>query len=115
MQVVDHVLGAIPPVDFAGIALALVDVADRLGRRRLPRLGAGVPSWVTTSCPSFGFFPRPIVDCAARGLDAGADAVLIRTFDAALLLAQVRRPRPAFGMRQRLAARATKPAYWVNI
>jgi phosphoserine phosphatase RsbU/P len=103
--VVDHVLGAIPPVDFAEIALALVDVVDRLDaavaqtRRWRAELGDDL-------LPIIWLLPSADSRLAARGLDAGADVVLIRPFDAALLLAQVRSAARVRACAQRLAARA---------
>jgi serine phosphatase RsbU (regulator of sigma subunit) len=103
----DHVLGAVPPQDFGEIGVALIDVGDRQDAaiaqtsRWRAELGDDlVPIvWVLSD-----FDGR----MAARGLDAGACAVLSRPLDPTLLLAQVRSALRTRGCASRLAARAAE-------
>jgi len=107
IAVVGHVLGTVPPVDFGGIDAALIDVGDRLDaaaaqtRRWRAELGDDL-------VPLIWILPGPGDRQAARGLDAGADAVLARPLDPALLLAQVRSADRARTSARRLAARAAE-------
>ncbi len=107
MTVVGHVLGTIPPVEFGGIDAALIDVGDRLDaaaaqtRRWRAELGDDL-------VPLIWILPGPDDRQAARGLDAGADAVLTRPLDPPVLLAQVRSASRARACALRLAARASE-------
>lgn len=107
LQVIDHLLGAVPRVDFGGISAALIDVGDRPDaaaaqtRRWRAELGDDlVPLiWILAVADDRQ---------AARGLDAGADAVLTRPFDPAVLLAQVHSADRARTRALRLASRAAE-------
>jgi serine phosphatase RsbU (regulator of sigma subunit) len=105
LAVVDHVLGAIPPLDFAEIAVAFVDVADRPDgaaaqtRRWRAELGDDL-------LPIIWLLPTADSRLAARGLDSGADAILARPLEAALVLAQVRSAARVRSCALRLTARA---------
>jgi sigma-B regulation protein RsbU (phosphoserine phosphatase) len=107
LPVIDHVLGAVPPVEFGGISAALVDVGDHPDaaaaqtRRWRAELGDDL-------LPLIWILPKADERLAARGLDAGADAVLIRPLDSVVLLAQVRSADRARTRALRLAARAAE-------
>ena len=107
LQVIDHVLGAIPPVDFGGISAALIEVGDHpetaaaQTRRWRAELGDDL-------VPLIWILPRADERLAARGLDAGADAVLTRPLDPAVLLAQVQSADRARTRALRLASRAAE-------
>jgi phosphoserine phosphatase RsbU/P len=105
--VADHTLGAIPPVDFRGVALAIVEVGGRPDaaaaqtRRWRAELGDDL-------VPIFWLLAAPDGRMSARGLESGADVVLSRPVDPAFVIAQAHagaRTRAAAG---RLAARAAE-------
>lgn len=103
----DHTLGSTPPVDFSQVALAIVDVGDRpdaaISQTRRWRAELGdelVPIvWLLLSSNS---------ELAARGLEAGADAVLARPLDAEVFLAQVKSATRMRVAASRMAARANE-------
>lgn len=107
ITIVGHVLGTVPPVDFGGIDAALIDVGDRPDaaaaqtRRWRAELGDDL-------VPLIWILPGADDRQGARGLDAGADAVLARPLDPALLLAQVRSASRTRSSALRLAARAAE-------
>jgi phosphoserine phosphatase RsbU/P len=107
LPVMDHVLGAIPAVEFGGISAALIEVGDdpdaaaAQTRRWRAELGDDL-------VPLIWILPKADERLAARGLDAGADAVLARPLDPAVLLAQVRSADRARTRALRLAARAAE-------
>lgn len=100
----DHALGSAPAVDFAPVAVAVIDAAERpevaaaqtrrwraeLGDECLPVL------WVAPA------------ELAPAALDAGADAVVPRTVAPAALVAQVRSMARTRAAANRVSARATE-------
>jgi phosphoserine phosphatase RsbU/P len=103
--VTDHGLGAIPPVDFGEVALAVIEVGDRPDaaaaqtRRWRAELGDDL-------IPIVWLLAAPDVRLAARGLELGADVVLVRPLDPALVIAQARAGARTRAAAKRLAARA---------
>lgn len=106
-SVVDHALGSVPPVDFGPLAAAVVDVGGRAEaaaaqtRRWRAELGDDL-------LPVVWVLPAADPRLAARGLDAGADAVLARPVEPAVLAAQVRTAARARACAVRVAARASE-------
>src|SRR5262245_23315238 len=103
----DHALGSTPPVDFAAVAAAVVDVGDRAEaaaaqtRRWRAELGDDL-------VPVVWVLPPADARLATRGLEAGADAVLARPLDPAVFAAQVRSSARARAAAARVAARANE-------
>jgi serine phosphatase RsbU (regulator of sigma subunit) len=103
--VLEHALGSTPPVDFASVAVALVEVGERPDaaalqtRRWRAELG-------DEFVPVVWVLPRADAELAARGLDAGADAILARPLDPAVLVAQVKSGARVRALASRVAARA---------
>lgn len=103
----DHALGSAPTVNFAGVDVAVVDAGEgaeaaaaqtrrwraELGDEHLPVV------WVLESSD-----PAAV----ARGLDAGADAVLVRPVHAGVLSAQVRSAVRSRVAAARVASRAAE-------
>ncbi len=102
-----HVLGSAPGVDFGAIAVALIEVGDQtdtataqtrrwraeLGDEHLPIV------WVHPASDAAG---------TARGLDAGADAVLSRPLDGSVFQAQLRTALRTRTAAARVASRAAE-------
>src|SRR5262245_48596453 len=103
----DHTLGSTPPVDFSSIAAAVVDVGERPDmasaqtRRWRAELGDDL-------VPVVWVLPTADARLAARGLEAGADAVLARPLDPAVFVAQVRSAARARAAASRVTARANE-------
>lgn len=106
-SVVEHVLGAVASVDFAGVAAAVIacddrpDMASAQTRRWRAELGDDVVpiSWV---------LPGASAALAARALDAGADAVLARPVEAPAIVSQVRSAARLRAAALRVAGRAAE-------
>jgi sigma-B regulation protein RsbU (phosphoserine phosphatase) len=100
----DHALGAAPAVDFAPVAVAVLDAADRADvaaaqtRRWRAELGDEFVPVLWIAPP----------ELAPAALDAGADAVVPRGAAPAALVAQVRTMARARAAAGRVAARATE-------
>ncbi|VTU01993.1 stage ii sporulation protein e : Response regulator receiver domain/protein phosphatase 2C domain-containing protein OS=Celeribacter baekdonensis B30 GN=B30_02280 PE=4 SV=1: SpoIIE [Gemmataceae bacterium] len=103
----DHALGSAPTVSFSGVDAAVLDAGDQVTaaaaqtRRWRAELG-------DEHLPVVWVLDANDPAAVARGLDAGADAVLVRPVDGAVLAAQVRsaaRSRAAAG---RVASRAAE-------
>lgn len=103
----DHALGSAPTVSFTGVDVAAIDAAERVEvaaaqtRRWRAELG-------DEHLPVVWVLAANDAASVARGLDAGADAVLVRPVDAGVLASQVRsaaRSRTAAG---RVASRAAE-------
>jgi len=105
--VADHLLGAAPAVDFAPVALAVVEVGERADvaaaqtRRWRAELG-------DRTVPVLWVLPFPSAEIAAAGLDAGADACLARPLEPAVFVAQVRAMVRAGATAARVAGRAAE-------
>lgn len=103
----DHILGAIPSVDFDPVIAAVIDVGDRVDvaaaqtRRWRAELGDHL-------VPVLWVLPGESPTAAIRGLDAGADAVLARPLDPAVFAAQVRAMARAHATAARLGTRAAE-------
>jgi phosphoserine phosphatase RsbU/P len=103
--VVDHVLGSVPPLEFAPIAAALIDVGDKPDqaatqtKRWRAELGDDL-------VPIVWIVPTGDSRLTRQALDAGADAVLARPLDPAVVIAQVRSAARTRAGVQRVAARA---------
>jgi len=104
----EHTLGSSPGVDFAPIAVALIEVSDQVDtavtqtRRWRAELG-------DEHLPIVWIIPSPDAATTTRGLDSGADAVLARPIDDSVFLAQLRtaiRARTAVGRVMSRAAEA---------
>src|SRR5262245_48842337 len=106
-DICDHVPGSAPPVDFAGVAVAVADVDERPDaaaaqtRRWRAELGDDL-------VPVVWVLPAAGARLAARGLDAGADAILARPLDRAVFVAQVRAAARSRAAAARVAARANE-------
>jgi DNA-binding response OmpR family regulator len=102
-----HALGSAPGVNFAPIAAAIVDVGDQheLAATQTRRWRAELGD---EHLPIVWLLPTFDAAIAARGLDAGADAVLSRPLDAALLQAQLRAAVRSRTAVSRIAARAAE-------
>jgi phosphoserine phosphatase RsbU/P len=102
--VADHLLGSAPAVDFAPVAVAVMEVRDRVEpataqtRRWRAELG-------DQFVPVLWVAPAELV---AAGLDAGADVVLTRPVEPALFTAQLRALARAQATTARVAARANE-------
>jgi len=100
--VIDHLLGSAPAVDFSSVAVAVIEVGDRIGvasaqtRRWRAELGdQTVPLlWVAPA------------DKLAAGLDAGADVVLETPVEPAVFVAQLRALARAHATTARVGVRA---------
>jgi serine phosphatase RsbU (regulator of sigma subunit) len=100
--VADHLLGSAPAVDFGPVAVAVVEVGERIEvaaaqtRRWRAELGDQIVPvlWVAPA------------DRAVAGLDAGADAVLTRPVDPAVFVAQLRALARSQAGAARVAVRA---------
>ena len=105
--VLDHALGSIPPVDFAPIAAALIEVGEKPDaaaiqtRRWRAELGDDLVPIIWT-------LPGPDTRLAARGLEEGADVVLAYPLEMGYFLAQVRSGARMRAGVLRLAARANE-------
>ncbi|MBA4065327.1 MAG: hypothetical protein C0501_16775 [Isosphaera sp.] len=101
-----HALGSAPAVDLAAAAAAVVDAADP------PAAAAQTRRWRAELgddlVPVVWVLPAADPDLAARGLDAGADAVLARPLAAGVFVAQVRAAARARAAAARVAARAAE-------
>lgn len=103
----NHSLGSVPAADFAGVVAAIIDVgahADAAAaqtRRWRAELG-------DDPVPVVWVIPAHDPALAARGLDAGADAVLAHPLEPALLVAQVRAAARCRATVSRVAARAAE-------
>ncbi len=106
-EVVEHVLGSSPTVDFDGIAAAVIEVGDdataataQTRRWRLERGDDRAPVlWVLASAAD---------GSAAAGLESGADACLVTPVNPVVLAAQLRALARAGAASARLAARAAE-------
>jgi serine phosphatase RsbU (regulator of sigma subunit) len=102
-----HPLGATPATEFGPIAAAVVDVGARADaaaaqtRRWRAELG-------DEHVPVVWVLPAADAGLAVRGFDAGADAVLTRPLDPAVLAAQVRATARARTTAARVATRAAE-------
>jgi serine phosphatase RsbU (regulator of sigma subunit) len=106
----DHLLGSAPAVDFAPVAVAVIDAGE-------PRPGAPV-AWPDVAAAQVRRWRAELGDqfvpvlwvahpgALAAGLDAGADAVLARAVEPALFVAQVRALARAQATAARVAVRA---------
>jgi len=103
----EHVLGAPPGIDFASLAVACVEVGDLADvaaaqtRRWRAELGDEHLSIVW-------LLPNADAKLAARGLDAGADAVLARPLGDGVLQAQLRAAMRSRNVAVRVANRAAE-------
>lgn len=105
--VVDHALGSTPRVDFAPVAVALIEVGQELNtavlqtRRWRAELGDElVPLiWVLAAADSAAM---------VQGLAAGADVVLARPLEEAVIVAQVRAAMRTRNTARRLALQAAE-------
>jgi hypothetical protein len=105
--VAGHALGSTPPVDFGPVAAAVVDVVEKAdaaaAQTRRWRVELG-----DQFVPLIWVIPDPDPALAARGLDAGADAVLSRPVDPAAFAAQLRSAARARSVADRVAAKAAE-------
>jgi sigma-B regulation protein RsbU (phosphoserine phosphatase) len=107
VEVRAHVLGSTPSVDFTALAMAVIEVGEKTDaaliqtRRWRAELGDdGLPIvWV---------LPRADAKLAAQGLEAGADVVMARPLEEAMLIAQVKSAVRARTSATRVAARANE-------
>jgi serine phosphatase RsbU (regulator of sigma subunit) len=106
-EVRDHALGSTPSVDFTAIAVALIDVGEKSDaaliqtRRWRAELG-------DDHLPLVWILPTTDEKLTARGLEAGADVVLARPFDPAVLIAQMKSAVRTRASATRMAARASE-------
>lgn len=106
-KVAGHTLGAAPAVDFANVVAAVVEVGERADlavaqtRRWRGELGDRL-------VPVLWVLPFPSAEIAAKGLDAGADACLVRPIDPAVFVAQVRALARTHTTAARVAERAAE-------
>jgi sigma-B regulation protein RsbU (phosphoserine phosphatase) len=103
--VVDHALGSVPPVDFGPVSVAVLDVGTKPDAATL-QTRRWRAELADNLVPIVWLLPAPDARLAARGLDAGADAVLERHAEAAVLVAQLRSAARARLSAARVAARA---------
>lgn len=105
--VADHLLGAAPAVDFAGVAAAVVEVGERADVA-----AAQTRRWAVEqgdrAVPVLWVLPFPSAEITALGLDAGAAACLVRPLDPAVFAAQVRAMARTHASSARLADRAAE-------
>lgn len=105
--VADHLLGAAPAVEFAHVVAAVVEVGERADvaaaqtRRWRGELG-------DRAVPVLWVLPFPSAEITAKGLDAGADACLVRPIEPAVFAAQVRAMARSHAAAARLADRAAE-------
>jgi serine phosphatase RsbU (regulator of sigma subunit) len=105
--VADHLLGSAPPVDFGPVVAAVVEAGERADlaaaqtRRWRVELGDRL-------VPVVWVLPFPSAEIAARGLDAGAGAVLVRPLDPDVFAAQVRSAARACATAARLGVKAAE-------
>src|SRR5262245_19852513 len=103
----DHLLGSTPAVDFAHVVAAVVEVGERAdvaaAQTRRWRVELG-----DRAVPVLWVLPFPSAEITARGLDAGADACLVRPVEAVVFAAQVRAMARAHTVAVRLAERAAE-------
>ncbi|MCE9566664.1 MAG: SpoIIE family protein phosphatase [Planctomycetes bacterium] len=103
----EHALGATPGVNFASLAVAVVEVGDQAdaataqARRWRAELG-------DEHLPIIWLLPHPDAKLTARGLDAGADAVLARPLGDGVLQAQLRAAVRSRNVAVRVANRAAE-------
>lgn len=103
--VADHLLGSVPAVEFASVVAAVIEVGDRVEvataqtRRWRGELGDEL-------VPVLWVLPTASAEAAAVGLAAGADAVLARPIEPAVLMAQVWAMARARATAARLAGKA---------
>jgi serine phosphatase RsbU (regulator of sigma subunit) len=107
LNIVHHVLGSVPGVNFAPIAVAVIDVGQQLEialvqtRRWRAELGDEL-------VPIVWILPAADPTVTVRGLEAGADVVLARPLTEAVLLAQLRAAMRARTMQRRVALQAAE-------
>jgi phosphoserine phosphatase RsbU/P len=105
--VLDHTLGSTPAVDFAPVAVAVIDVGEKpdaaVAQTRRWRIELG-----DDHIPIVWMLPAGDARQTERGLEAGADAVLARPLDAAVFTAQVKSAVRARVCSSRVAARANE-------
>lgn len=103
----DHALGSVPPVDFAPVAVAIIEVGEKRDaaviqtRRWRAELGDDL-------VPIVWIISAPDARLAVRGLEAGADVVLAHPLDAGALAAQVKSAARTRAGANRLIARANE-------
>jgi sigma-B regulation protein RsbU (phosphoserine phosphatase) len=104
-EIVDHVLGSAPTVEFNAVLAAVIDVGERADaavaqtRRWRAELGDDL-------VPIVWVVPGHTHGLVARGLDAGADVVLRQPLEGAALTAQLRSAARMRTVGQRVATRA---------
>lgn len=105
--VTDHTLGSTPAVDFAPIAVAVIEVGEKLESAvvQTRRWRAELRDELV---PVVWVLPAAHHVQAARGLDAGADVVLARPLDEVLFVAQVRAAARTRATERRIAAQAAE-------
>jgi serine phosphatase RsbU (regulator of sigma subunit) len=103
--VADHLLGSVPAVDLTQTVAAVVEVGERAdvatAQTRRWRVELG-----DHPLPVLWVLPFASAEITAKGLDAGADAVLVRPVEPALFAAQVRTMARSHASAARLAERA---------
>ena len=105
--IIDHGLDSIPHVDFAPVAVVLIDVSEKteaaIAQTRRWRAELG-----DEFVPIVWLLPESGISRMTQALDAGADAVLTRPLDPAVLLAQLRRAAQTRATMSRVTARANE-------
>lgn len=105
--VADHVLGSAPAVDFGPLVAAVIDTGDRTDlaaaqtRRWRAELGDAF-------VPVLWLLPGASSAAAVLGLDAGADAVLARSVEPAVIAAQLKALARTHAAHGRIAAKAAE-------
>jgi serine phosphatase RsbU (regulator of sigma subunit) len=105
--VADHLLGSAPAVDFGPVVVAVVEIGERAdvaaAQTRRWRVELG-----DRAVPVLWVLPFPSSEITAKGLDAGADACLVRSVDPVVFAAQVRAMARAHATAARLSERAAE-------
>src|SRR5262245_4924623 len=105
--VTDHALGSTPAVDFAPVAVAVIEVGGKTDAaiHQTRRWRAELRD---EALPIVWVLPGADAELAVRGLDAGADVVLARPVDEAVFVAQVRAAVRLRATSARVAAQAAE-------